>query len=240
MRKYLIIAVTAAAVSLGAFFAVGCGSSNSAFVTINLNRPGVACFHKQPGIWDKVAGAFEGELWAGSNVSTTHGTLSIVITGNDINTINASIPTNATTFTIEVPSGLSRNFTLYSYDTSFSYNNYNYGGNQIVDLFPGDEKEIIIKMNPMTKVYSLASVTGSIVVSCWQHSDPKVIKYNFYRSTNPSHGFVLIQSTSSNSLSDNNGGLGLNNTITYYYKFSITTSGNVEGLWSDYISGKPL
>ncbi len=233
----------AGALLLGVAQMPGCSHDDTAIVTIQLQYMGdsVHAF-KTDSLLNKIFRFFVPNAYA--TIVTWEGnwnTLSLTITGEDIDTITASLPAGVTQYRTEVPAGAKRTFTVLAYDSDISKTVYvrdNWGGHEIVDLNANQETTISVKMFPMTKMSSVGGSTGFISVSWYDISSlytyTNPIKgYYLYRATAPDGTYSKIYTGTTASYTDNSVVSG----TTYYYKVSIFTSGG-EGEMCAYLSGK--
>lgn len=230
------------------FFA-SCAWEDQATVTINLNRNDLA-FYGQPvqkefSLIDKFlsflfmsreANAF---YW-----DATHTSLSLTVSGSDMDTITAQIPGGATSYTVAVPSGSGRTFRILN--TNGQYNvPVNWGGSVVVDLSPGSSVNISVTIAPMTRFASISAATGSLflgwpntaLLGSFPASMTSVNQLKIYRSDSAEGPFYHLKTVafSSGSTSDT----GLLSLKKYYYRASIMTTYG-EGELSDAQSGTPL
>jgi hypothetical protein len=220
-RKFFLFIGLIALTATGGFFM--CGQPDSAFVTIDLGRPGTHYSYSKPGLGEKLLRVFSRRAYAVTNTFPSgHGDLSVEVTAPDLEKIQANIPSDASDFTIEIPAGKDRRITVYSFHsgtyqaglTPTPYNSYNYGGHQTLDLQAGDEVTIPVTMRPMTKITNVSGTTGITITAI----DFSLGTLSYYRSTNPDGPYVKL-SGSSDALSVHG---------TYYYFVSITIS-SIEG-----------
>jgi hypothetical protein len=238
MKRFRILALLILIASVAALV-ITCNQSDTAFVTIDLNRPGKSYTHYQPGILQKVDALFSKKAYAMGSVvfPSGKGDLTLTVTSTDLRDITVDIPNDASSFTIEVPAGKQRTFTMLSYTTATSdtsvytpYNACNFGGHATIDLDAGENVNLIINMIPMTKITSVAG--GYITTISFNSGLIGSYSLKYYRSSNPTGPYKNI------SIPD----YGLTSG-TYYYRVSMTGISPVtkegEPSWPPYIFVQP-
>jgi hypothetical protein len=157
MKSYKYIPLTLSLVLVILFGS--CANENTTTVTLNFDTSHISFNNKvkELPLIDKFLCFFSGTAYAvtGWNGVTTKITLSII--GQDMDTITADIPfiysgASTTSYTVTVPSGSKRNFTIVTTALEGDVPK-NWGGQTVVDLAPGDDVKLTINMIPMTLVY---------------------------------------------------------------------------------------
>ncbi len=225
----------------------GCSHEDSAFVTIHLEQVNSSARSLENRcLLSKLWSFFISDAYAyspGPSVAWAAGrdTVAIVVTGDDIRTINVTIPPTQTAFRLEIPAGSQRKISVItSNSTDVNYNGVNWGGHKTIDLIPGEESNIVITMIPMTKITAVDSPYPATLAPNWNLvSGISVVKgYKLYRSTYAEGPYSLIATISSPDVYyyENT---SLTSGVMYYYKVSIYTE-TAEGELSDYKSAKAL
>jgi hypothetical protein len=226
MKRFKILALPMLVAATAALI-VTCNKSDTAFVTIDLNRPGKSYTHYQPGILNKIDALFSKKAYASTPqplFPSSHGDLVLEVSATDLNTISASIPNDASSFTIEIPSGNNRKFSVYSYTTApiidnYSgssygpFNGYNFGGHKTLNLSPGESTNILILMLPMTKVITISGT----MLECHQYTAGITNSYSYriYRADIPEGPYTYINTV----------GMADYTAVskkTYYYRVTMT------------------
>lgn len=188
-------------------------------VTIHLERNDLANMGIQPEkrLIDRVLEFFSTPAYAVAGWDSTHGSLTLKVINESSEELTYSIPTGATTYTVEIPSGNNITLEVTSYTTGGAVST-NWGGHTTVNLGPG-EQDITIYMIPMTIIIGAGGST-SLDVN-WEPTSFVTI-YNIYRSTSSSGPFALIGTDTVPPYNDTTALSG----VTYYYRISIVnTSG---------------
>lgn len=213
---------------------VQCDHSNMARVTIHIQND--LYTQKSETIIDKLLTIFYKTLYAQvAGWSAATAGLTLNVSGSDIEPIIENISSTAESYTVEVPAGAERTFTLLS-SASTGIVETNWGGQTSEYIAPGDNS-ITIEMIPMTEI-SGASGSTQLTVTWEGISGVTIDSYNVYRSLNPNGGFTKIGSRASGftSFDDFNVSFG----TVYYYMVSVVGSNGREGLLCEVVSGTPF
>lgn len=166
--------------------------------------------------------------------------LTLTVSGDAMETITVAIPDGATSYSIRVQSGTNRKFVVRSTDAVNSGAvPHPWGGSATVDLSPGADVDLTLKMLPMSTM-AYASADGPIYfgwdASGYTQNYMGSATARIYRATAQEGPYTLLQeisfSTGSGSDSDIVSGK------TYYYKVAILTIYG-EGEMSDYLAETP-
>lgn len=208
-------------------------NDKDARVTIHLERNDLAAMGIQPQkhFIDRVLEFFSTPAEAVTGWYNMPGNLTLSVQSSSLGKLTYSVPTGATTFTVQIPTGSDLYFEILSYATQGDVA-INWGGYTTQNLGPGDQ-EITIVMIPMAEIIS-ASGSASLDVS-WEPPTAYVTSYNIYRSTSLSGPFVLIGTDTASPYNDTTAQSG----ITYYYRISVVNS-NGEGVKCPAVSGSRL
>ncbi|PKL35200.1 MAG: hypothetical protein CVV44_22760 [Spirochaetae bacterium HGW-Spirochaetae-1] len=239
MKKKTIssILISTIIIAAAALF-TNCFNDDMAIVTIRLERNDLAAFkqEKTKPLIDRILEIFSSPAHAGG-WEDIRDNLSYTVTGPDMETIPLTpIASGTTQFSIEVPAGLNRHFTVTAYNSTWGYDVW--GGQATVSLTAGQEANVTIKMIPKTAIYSASgstelTVTWGIIGGQYNFS-----RYILYRSTNingPYNEITTISTYSTGFYYDYDVTYG----TTYYYKIAIESDADGLGVLSDAVSGMP-
>lgn len=219
---------------LGVVQMTGCSHDDTAIVTINLTGSVLESRYQEKSFINKIFSFFVSEGIAGGGSPHVYEYDSIVLTveGDGMSTITAQIPPSQLTYSVEVPSGAKRKFTVIASKTGIK----NSGAHAITDLGSNQEVSISINMLPIVQDFLVSGGSTEITVS-WS-GITGIIDYFVYRSTNLDGPYTQIGTvhdefnSSSEYYHDTTPVVG----VTYYYKVSVISSGK-EGEKCDYKSG---
>ncbi len=204
--------------------ALGCSDSNYARVTIHLGDQDLARA-ESPSLIDRVLRLMATRAEAVAGWQSTYDSLKVVAEGDGLVLAQASIPVEATRFSIEVPAGADRTITVYARNDSYGIN---YGGTARVDLAPGDDVSVSIRMLQMVPITGVNGDYGSYVYITWDTANQvgaaSVIGYKVHRSTNDDGPYSLAGETSYPYLYDDGTILPLSDGTFYFYRVSVVTS----------------
>ncbi len=220
--------------------------NNTATVTLNIDSSSIGFKQemKQFPLIDRFLLLFSEKAYAITAWVSGTTKISLTVSGQGMDNITADIPfsySSPTTisYTIQVPAGTQRKFSIVSSAVSGGQVAKNWGGKTLVDLSPGDLVNININMVPMTFITLLYNMLGPGVLGVyWQQGTGYPAYVNsgsvrIYRSDAPNGQFSLVQTSpfSTSYVSDT----GLQSGKTYYYKVSVVTTYG-ESAQSDYLS----
>jgi len=236
MKKNVILFIIINTVIItSAFLFTNCYNDDTAIVTIRLERNDLASFkqEKPKPLIDRILGFFSTPAFAGSwqDVRTD---LSYTVTASDMETIPLTpIPSGTTQFSIEVPAGLNRQFTVTAFYDVWGHNVW--GGQTIASLTAGQESVINIKMIPMTNMTAYSS-TGTVYLS-WTAilSQYNFSRYIIYKSTNANGPYTELKRISLYSAQNDTDTNVISGTV-YYYRIAIESDADGMGVMSDIAS----
>ncbi len=228
----IIILLLAAGVSITT---IRCyDDDKDARVTIHLERNDLAAMGIQPQkhIIDRVLEFFSTRAEATTvpewfDIRTD---LTLTVTSTSFDDMTFTLPANAQTFTVNIPSGSETTFTVTSQtDWLNPINNIqkNWGGQYTTKLGPGDMK-ISITMIPMTYIITV-DPPSTVTIDWAVYSISTVVpvsSYKIYRSTTIDGNYSLVSTTTSDTYTDPYSG------TRYYYRISCVTARG-EGVMSD-------
>ena len=156
--------------------------------------------------------------------------LELKVEGPDMDTIIATLPASASSYSLEVPSGSDRIFTIISTASGDVTNNW--GGQFATALVPGVEVELPIIMLPMTEIWSSYSSPGSSSIEIqWAFMSLGILSgYQVFRATNAEGPYSLIGTTG---LTTSYNDMTCTAGNTYFYKVRVITSNGI-GVESPY------
>jgi len=222
----------------GVLLHTGCyQDDNDARVTINLNRSDLALFNKPASdkrVVDRVLEFFSTPAYAVSGWDSTHGPLTLTVSGPSIDTSVFSIPQSSVSYTVTVPAVNNVTFEIYS-TTTLNAVPKNWGGRATLSLYPGDQ-DITIMMIPMTKI---STISGFGLMSInWEPISAGISNassYVIYRSDSVDGNFVKITeifNIGTTNYTDPSVIIGM----PYYYRISVNGI-NGEGILCDPVVG---
>jgi len=162
-----------------------CNHENMSRVTLYFGQIPLAKVAEKPGMLDRLVSLFLPSAHAAWTVNYT--SINLTISGDDMDTITAVVPPNTVSYTIEVPMGKSRLFSLFAYDGSIK----KWGGHVLADT---NESEASFTMNVFPIVTNL--IFGGELYWVQLRWDRVVgaSGYRIYRSSNQFGPFVYIDS----------------------------------------------
>ncbi len=129
-RKLTLLLVTPLILA-GCMLFGGCSTGDTAIVTINLGLNGEPHAAVHESIIDKILSLFSARAMAFSFNRGMVNAITLTVTGTDMEQINVNIPPTSDSFTVEIPAGKQRSFTV----RAFGLNPY--GGQDVVQLCEG-------------------------------------------------------------------------------------------------------
>jgi len=157
----------------------------------------------------------------------------VVISAPDLRDTVFDLPPTESVFTLEVPAGPARRITVYGIETSYGFGK-EWGGHATFDLQPGDEKDAVITMLPMTRITSL-SEDGPIYIN-WDvlqnNYNGLVAGYKIYRSQKPDSNFENVATVPDYTIWYGTDDTPFNQCTLYYFKIAVY-SNSLEGEMSD-------
>lgn len=206
--------VLCAALCLAIFVTLtACTQDGMSKVTVYFGENLDARAVKKPGILDRMRSFILPSAYAaGAPWTSSYDSVTMTITGEDMDPLIIAIPPNAFSYTVEVPSGDERLFTITAYNGSVK----KWGGHALYDL---NESEASINLNVYPIVTDLyVSWFGQGVQMTWSLVNSTSVYY-VYRSTSPLGPYIRVATISGGS-HDHNDGYPPNG--VYYYKVSVS------------------
>jgi hypothetical protein len=158
--------------------------------------------------------------------------MELVISAPDMEDITMPIPKSERNISIELPVGPERRITIYGYESGMLFGK-NWGGHVELNLNPGDDISVDIRMLPVTK-FEYSSFIGGIELHWFALSAPAydLQGYKIYRSDylDGPYNFIGLASGATQSVFTDSSSHIVGN--HYYYKIS-TFSSMQEGELSD-------
>ncbi|HPB83040.1 MAG TPA: hypothetical protein PK200_13460, partial [Spirochaetota bacterium] len=151
--------------------------------------------------------------------------ITLTITGDGMNEMKIDIPPSQVTYSVEVPAGENRLFTVIATNLNVK----NSGGSAVSSLTSGQEAQISIKMKPIVQDFFVTG--GSSTATLEWSAILNISGYKIYRSTSPDGDYTLIKT-----INDYTTGItsdGPPSVGTYYYKMKIFDADG-DGEFCDY------
>lgn len=208
-----------------------CNHENMSRVTLYLGINDQAINIHQKGLLHKIVTLFISSAQAKSvsplGWTEDYDNVTLTVTGNEMDTITAVIPPSAASYTIEVPAGEARFFTLIATNSSGVRS---WGGHVISDLNAG-EVNLTLRILPIPNDWDHVISFGENIIGWSAVVKPFVTSHNLYRSSSAAGIYTKIYT------GPNPGSTGYYDSVptdsTFYYKASINTTYG-EGELSDY------
>lgn len=147
----------------------GCSNSRTASVTINLGLENCAIVKNTPGLFDRVLKTLSFSSAAEALPPSSITSIVLNVTGPGMTPIETIYAANTTSISIDIPAGISRHITVTAnIDPANIRAVLTYQGNSLVDLQPGESKEVSLPMySQETKLvlpnYEFNNQTPSII-----------------------------------------------------------------------------
>ncbi len=219
-RKGILALLIVLALGTGLTLLNRCSGGDMATVRIKFNHYYQTTSYSNRNWVDRILGFFSTKAFAGMTWSPNLGSLGLSVTGQGMSAILVSIPSGSSEFTIDVPSGSARTFTVTNTlaDTGSNVPT-NWKGKATIDLSPGSETALTINMIPVTRIWMITPSTGTADIYWATITGVPISGYRVYRSLNPDGPYTEIPNspTESNSIGDS----GLSAGTTYYYTISV-------------------
>jgi len=218
MKRYISYSAILALVLTSALvFFNQCSMGDTTRVTIQLKPNQQALKHNENQWLSKIFYIFYKKAYAFTVWDSVRNEVLVVIEGSDMTTIEVSIPPLQTSYTIEVPSGSQRIFSVYGINTDNSQGK-NWGGKVITDLPPGADTTINIYMIPLPTEITPSLAAG--IRLTW-YAPSGIQGYYIYRATNLNGPYIkiaTITTPATEQFDDLDPELVMDS--TYYYKIS--------------------
>ncbi len=200
-------------IALGA----ACNQDGMSRVTINFGEIPLAKAAEKPGLLDRLLGLFLPKAYA--QWTPDYGYMLLTVTSSDMDSVTAVVPPGVSSYTIEVPTGDSRLFTLFACEGGVK----KWGGHVLSNV---DDGELNLFMNVFPVVTNL-SVTNMFPQAVtwavrWDSVETSTgpTGYHIYRARNPLGPYEMVQDQADN---HQGGQQTFNNNISggpYYYRVS--------------------
>jgi len=183
-RKGIVAFLIILALGTGLTLLNRCSGGDMATVRIVLNSDN-SFVSKRNSLIDKFFNFFETKLYAVavSDWVSGYDTLTLTVSGPDMQTITAVIPPTADSYTIEVPAGTGRIFTIIATESGDRKN----GGRSIETLSPGESKTIQLRMLPIPTGLTGQGSSPPNINLIWSYI-PGATGYYVYRAINNAEG----------------------------------------------------
>lgn len=142
--------------------------------------------------------------------------INLTISSSDMDTLTVAIPPSSVSYTVEVPMGDSRLFTMFAYEGTVK----KWGGHILADLYES-EQSISLSVYPVVTNFNASSGSTEVDLSWWEVTG--VSGYRVYRADNEYGPYQLIGTATPSTTVwyyDFSGAAG----VYYYYSVSAFTS----------------
>lgn len=226
MRSMKTLVMSIAFLSmLGTVQMTGCSHDDTTIVTISLNGDVGTRTSVNDSIFNKIFRFFVNDLLASAAPhSWVRDAITLTITGEDMTAIEVELPPSQFTYSIEVPAGDNRLFTVIASNSNIKTS----GGSAVKSLTAGESVQVTINMKPIVQNFT-ATGGGSIISMSWQNI-LGVSGYKIYRSTSSDGTYILNQTITGDISSNASDSPSVG---TYYYKIKVYYSDS-EGEFCDY------
>lgn len=201
------IFLAALCISLCASFGVACSQEHMSRVTVFFGKNPMVSSAKKEGLFERILSRFYTNAFAKGVWNETHDSILLTITGDNMDSVSAVIPPSTSSYTVEVPMGDSRVFTMTAYNGAEK----KWGGHVLANLNKENES---VQMNVFPIVTGLWIAPSAGNCTLYWDEVMGVTGYNVYRSTSASGPYVKIQTVTV--MNANDTGIG-----TYYYRISV-------------------
>jgi hypothetical protein len=192
MKKRHMLVIGLVILCMGAALVFNrCSGENMTKVTINFGSNQQAALNSKASFLERLKRFFipEAVAFAPPDWFETHDSIVITVSAPGMDPIEATVSPYTESYTMDVPSGSQRRFTVITYNSSGQRNN---GGHAEIDL-PSGEVTVQVRMLPMATVVD--NTYGGIGWSNVNLVIP-VTNYYIYRSSDPGGPFVKVQEVS--------------------------------------------
>ena len=184
-----------------------CNQENMSKVTINFGEIPLAKAAEKPGILDRIADVLLPRACA--SWTPDYGYILLAVTGPDMDAVTALVPPGSYKYTIEIPNGVARLFTLFAYEGGVK----KWGGHVLANV-EEDEVDLFMNVFPVVTNLSVTPMFVAVGFDLEWDSVPTAAGYNIYRSANLDGPFQLIAYRTVASYADTING-------TYHYRVSV-------------------
>ncbi len=193
-----------------------CSGGDMATVRIEFGKESQASLFKtEHRLFNKIVSLFITNAYATLGWQSDYESISLTVSGEGMAPITANIPPLASSYTIEVPSGSNRTFTVTTATTVGDVYT-NWGGVSTISLAPSESATVSIVMRPMT---AISNIYGSAYPTVEWHSVTGATSYNVYRSIEGG-SFIPVGNPTSPSFNDTSAtAYG----TVYSYRISVVT-----------------
>jgi hypothetical protein len=199
-----------------------CRGGDIATVTIEFGKESqISLFKPEHRLLNKIVSLFIANAYAIMGWQSDYESISLTVTGDGMAPITANIPPLASSYTIEVPSGSNRVFTVTT-ATTIGDVYTNWGGESTISLASAESATVSILMRPMTAIENISGFANPSVL--W-YSVTGAISYNVYRSIGDGPFIFISNPTSSSFIDLSATAIG----TVYSYRISVVTASG-EGL----------
>lgn len=166
-------------------FSTACNHEKTAKVTVYFGKYLQTNILKKETIFDRIFYSLVGNAHAQSLWTENYDTITLTITGDDMDPITRQIPHGALSYTVEVPMGDSRLFTLFAYEGAIK----KWGGHVLANA---NASEVSLSMNVFPVVTGLQlSEEAPYLHAAW-YEVTGATGYYLYRSMNQMGPYEMI------------------------------------------------
>lgn len=199
-------------------FGAACSQENMSKVTLYFGINGQARLMPEKTIFDRLREFFYGTVYAkcGPTWVGTHDSITLTVTGDGMDTITAAVPPSTASYTIELPMGNSRVFTMIAYLGTVK----KWGGHVLANTNES-EMDLPLNMFPIVTNFTVSLAWDTSTEVQWDYFTGALSGYRLYRSANPSGPYELIATIPSTA---NNYWSGTTPTVPngiHYYRMSV-------------------
>ena len=231
MKKRHVLVIGLVILCMGAALLFNrCSGENITKVTISLKQINQSYYSEKESWIDRISSLFIKRLYAQVAWDSVVDDLVIMVEGDGMDTIEAYVPPTTTSYTVEVPSGSARIFTVYGINAG---QGKNHGGIAVADLPAGSDINLPIYMIPLPTGINIGLSVGAPGIQLTWYDPPNILGYYIYRSTNSGGPYTRIATVNvptQTSYLDPDANLEIN---TWYYYCISTYNANGESPKTD-------
>lgn len=217
----------AAAIAVSGLLAlnVSCAHDGTARVTVYFGHGDLA--GSAPGILERLRGIFSAPAYAAAPWSGDYDSVTLEVTGEGFDPIQALIPPGASSYTLELPEGEDRLFVMIARQGAVR----KWGG-RVLASFGAGNVSLSLRLMPIISQWNNNTTGGTQITIRWSAltAPTSVIGYKAYKAYSPGGPYVLFYTGAAATAVDNNAP----GPEPYYYKVSVITPYG-EGEPSDYV-----
>ncbi len=200
-------------------FGTACTQDNMSKVTLYFGLNGQARLMPEKSFFDRLREFFSGTVYAkcGGTWVETYDSVVLTVTGEGIDTITAAVPPGSASYTIEVPMGSSRLFTVIAYLGTVK----KWGGHVLANT---NESEVDLPLNmfPIVTTFVVFAAWDTSTEVQWDYFTGTFSGYRLYRAANALGPYELIATIPSSYPSVWSGATPfVLSGFYYYYRMSV-------------------